>query len=229
MRFSRQVKIWFVIALAHASLIYLFSRADAVEIAHTLVSATVVTTAPQPQLNAEETERAFVEKLMNTQTVMNQKALADVSHPNEVKSNASAPSNNYGVQKTATNSALTPITSARTLTQSLNQSVNETANSAQTKFTAPTHIGGHLHNPKPPYPVLSQDAGEQGVVTLSAMVEASGQPSSVDVVKSSGYTRLDRSARDTVLNQYRFIPATQGGHAIRYRYRFDIHFNLQKT
>ena len=61
------------------------------------------------------------------------------------------------------------------------------------------------------------------------MVEPNGRASSVDVVKSSGYSRLDRSARDTVLNQYRFTPATQGGQAIRHRYRFDIRFNLQKA
>ena len=94
-------------------------------------------------------------------------------------------------------------------------------------LTLPSHIGGYLHNPKPPYPTFSQDAGEQGVVTLLVMVEADGHPSSVDVVKSSGFSRLDRSARETVLHQYRFIPATRGGTAIPYRYRFSIPFVLK--
>ena len=97
------------------------------------------------------------------------------------------------------------------------------------ELTEPTHIGGHLRNPKPPYPEFSRDAGEQGVVTLSVMVEPNGRASSVDVVKGSGYSRLDRSAHDTVLNQYRFIPATRGGQPIPYRYRFSIVFNLNKA
>lgn len=96
-------------------------------------------------------------------------------------------------------------------------------------LTEPTHIGGHLRNPRPPYPEFSRDAGEQGVVTLSVMVEPSGRASSVDVVKSSGYSRLDRSAHDTVLNQYRFVPATRGGQPIPYHYRFSIVFNLNKA
>lgn len=94
-------------------------------------------------------------------------------------------------------------------------------------LTLPSHIGGYLHNPKPPYPTFSQEAGEQGVVTLLVMVEADGHPSAVDVVKSSGYSRLDRSAHETVLHQYRFIPATRGGTAIPYRYRFSIPFVLK--
>ena len=97
------------------------------------------------------------------------------------------------------------------------------------ELTEPTHIGGHLRNPKPPYPEFSRDAGEQGVVTLSVMVEPNGRASSVDVVKGSGYSRLDRSAHDTVLNQYRFTPATRGGQPIPYRYRFSIVFNLNKA
>lgn len=96
-------------------------------------------------------------------------------------------------------------------------------------LTLPTHIGGHLHNPQPPYPEFSRDAGEQGVVTLSVMVEPNGRASSVDVVKGSGYARLDRSAYDTVLNQYRFTPATRGGQPIAYRYRFSVVFKLHKS
>ena len=102
------------------------------------------------------------------------------------------------------------------------------ANSAG-ELTEPTHIGGHLRNPKPPYPEFSRDAGEQGVVTLSVMVEPNGHTSSVEVVKGSGYSRLDRSAHDTVLHQYRFIPATRGGQPIPYRYRFSIVFTLNKA
>jgi protein TonB len=89
-------------------------------------------------------------------------------------------------------------------------------------LTLPTHIGGHLHNPRPAYPEFSKENGEQGEVTLSVMVEPNGRASAVDVVQGSGYARLDRAAHDTVLNQYRFTPATRGGQAIAYRYRIQV-------
>ncbi|MBR6877350.1 MAG: energy transducer TonB, partial [Neisseriaceae bacterium] len=64
--------------------------------------------------------------------------------------------------------------------------------------TQASHIGGHLHNPKPPYPQRSIENGEEGAVRLRVRVEANGRPSKVDLVKSSGYPALDRSALKTV-------------------------------
>ena len=92
--------------------------------------------------------------------------------------------------------------------------------------TAASHIGGHLHNPKPPYPPRSIENGETGVVRLRVTVEANGRPSAVSLVKSSGYPALDRSALKTVKEQYRFIPATRAGVAIRSDYTFGIKFEL---
>lgn len=90
----------------------------------------------------------------------------------------------------------------------------------------PTHIGGHLGNPKPPYPALSRENGEQGSVGLRVQVSADGRAQSVAVVKSSGYPRLDRSAKNAV-ERYRFRPATRGGVPIAYNYTFSINFSLK--
>ena len=92
--------------------------------------------------------------------------------------------------------------------------------------TAASHIGGHLHNPKPPYPQRSIENGETGVVRLRVTVEANGKLSAVSLVKSSGYPALDRSALKTVREQYRFIPATRAGVAVRSDYTFSIKFEL---
>ena len=92
--------------------------------------------------------------------------------------------------------------------------------------TAASHIGGHLHNPKPPYPQRSIENGEEGSVRLRVTVEANGKPSAVSLVKSSGYSALDRSALKTVREQYRFIPATRAGVAVRSDYTFSIKFEL---
>ena len=91
----------------------------------------------------------------------------------------------------------------------------------------PTHIGGHLGNPKPPYPALSRENGEQGSVGLRVQVSADGRAQSVAVVKSSGYPRLDRSAKNAV-ERYRFSPATRGGVPIAYSYTFAINFSLKE-
>ena len=108
------------------------------------------------------------------------------------------------------------------------ETIGDGAQSNHAVLTLPTHIGGHLHNPRPAYPEFSKENGEQGEVTLSVMVEPNGRASAVDVVQGSGYARLDRAAHDTVLNQYRFTPATRGGEAIAYRYRFSIVFKLNR-
>lgn len=92
--------------------------------------------------------------------------------------------------------------------------------------TQASHIGGHLHNPKPPYPQRSIENGEEGAVRLRVRVEANGRPSKVDLVKSSGYPALDRSALKTVREQYRFTPATKMGVAVASDYVFSIKFEL---
>ena len=227
MRLTRQIKIWLLIALVHASVIYALSRAGAVEIVRTIVTASVVS-SELPAFTEGVQTPSSKDKAVDTQTTAAQKTMVRTSPQNHPQSNAT-PVSDDGVRSVQPNPT-TAVAHALASSPSLNNpSNNQTDNHASVTFTAPNHVGGYLNNPKPPYPAFSKDAGEEGVVTLSAMVEANGRPSSVDVVKSSGYSRLDRSARDTVLNQYRFTPATQGGQAIRHRYRFDIRFNLQKA
>ena len=88
-----------------------------------------------------------------------------------------------------------------------------------------THLGGHLNNPRPPYPEMSRELGEEGVVGLRVSVTADGRAQSVTVVKRSGYPRLDRAAK-TAVEKYRFRPATRGGTPIPYNYTFSITFSL---
>ena len=66
---------------------------------------------------------------------------------------------------------------------------------------------GVAFNPKPAYPKALEEAGVGGAVGLSIQVGADGRASSVSVVRSSGQAALDASARDTVLNRWKFKPA----------------------
>lgn len=48
--------------------------------------------------------------------------------------------------------------------------------------------------PKPPYPPLSSENGEEGTVRLKVLVSPSGSVADVRVAKGSGFARLDRAA-----------------------------------
>lgn len=58
-------------------------------------------------------------------------------------------------------------------------------------------------NPKPVYPRLSRIKGEQGRVVVKVSISPSGNVQSADIEVSSGYERLDESAKMAVL-QWRF-------------------------
>lgn len=84
----------------------------------------------------------------------------------------------------------------------------------------------YLRNPSPVYPRPSRDMGEQGRVMLRVLVSATGAAEKVEIDKSSGYERLDRSALDAV-KKWKFVPAQQGNTAIAQWYRVPIQFSLE--
>lgn len=66
---------------------------------------------------------------------------------------------------------------------------------------------------RPAYPRISRLRGEEGVVTLSIEVLASGKAGKVEVVQSSGYRRLDEAARKAALGST-YTPARLTGRAV---------------
>jgi len=60
------------------------------------------------------------------------------------------------------------------------------------------------------------------------LVDEQGVPQEVTIEQSSGYTLLDRSARDQVLRGWRFQPATVGGQAVRAWARVPVSFNVNQ-
>jgi len=81
---------------------------------------------------------------------------------------------------------------------------------APAKVEPPYSSADYLNNPKPAYPALSRRLGEQGRVELRVYIAADGTPQRADVVKSSGFDRLDQAAVTTVL-KWRFVPGKRGG------------------
>jgi protein TonB len=86
---------------------------------------------------------------------------------------------------------------------------------------------GYLNNPAPPYPPRSRRLGEEGRVVLRVLVSQEGLAQQVELDTSSGSSRLDESALDTV-RKWRFIPASRGGEAIESWVLIPILFRLEQ-
>lgn len=73
----------------------------------------------------------------------------------------------------------------------------------------PVFDADYLSNPSPSYPALSRRLNEEGKVLLRVLVTADGRAERVEIARSSGFERLDRSALEAVA-RWRFVPARQG-------------------
>ncbi|WP_374481161.1 energy transducer TonB [Zoogloea sp.] len=104
--------------------------------------------------------------------------------------------------------------------------VQAAAKEAPVTIVPPRFDAAYLSNPAPEYPRLSRRMGEEGRVLLKVQVGADGRPTDVSVFKSSGFTRLDESARDTVLHSWRFVPARQGDQTVAGTVKVPIDFTL---
>lgn len=93
--------------------------------------------------------------------------------------------------------------------------------------TPPRYQAAYLHNPHPPYPLLSQRRGEEGTVLLHVQVSTQGRAQQITLQRSSGFSKLDDSALQTVQQQWRFVPAKQGDQVITAWVTVPITFRLQ--
>ncbi len=64
--------------------------------------------------------------------------------------------------------------------------------------------GGRGRFPSPSFPTAARAAKQQGTVRLLVTVEASGIPSVVEILASSGFAALDNTARDTIQRRWRW-------------------------
>ncbi|MXR35919.1 TonB family protein [Neisseriaceae bacterium B2N2-7] len=103
-----------------------------------------------------------------------------------------------------------------------------TPQEGQASLTLPQYRGDYLHNPKPAYPPLSLELGEQGTAEFRVEVSASGEALSVELAKSSGYPRLDRAAREAV-QRWRFLPARRGTQAVAHSFVVPVNFSLKSA
>ncbi|MFM2084015.1 MAG: hypothetical protein RLY95_833 [Pseudomonadota bacterium] len=74
----------------------------------------------------------------------------------------------------------------------------------------PSSDADYLQNPKPSYPAMSRRQGEQGKTIVRVLIGVDGLPKQTELAKSSGFTRLDQAAMDTIM-RWRFVPGKRAG------------------
>jgi protein TonB len=78
--------------------------------------------------------------------------------------------------------------------QAASAAVAEPPPPPQQPKTLPSSAVRFLIKPEPRYPAASQELGEAGTVSMRLLVDEQGRVKDVQLVKSSGYARLDRAA-----------------------------------
>lgn len=98
---------------------------------------------------------------------------------------------------------------------------------APATVTQPRFDADYLNNPKPAYPSMSKRLGEEGQVLLRVLVGQEGGAEQIEVLRSSGFTRLDDAARVAV-SKWRFVPAKVGGNATQAWVQVPVTFELRR-
>jgi protein TonB len=97
---------------------------------------------------------------------------------------------------------------------------------APAPVSPPSFNAAYLNNPAPAYPQISRSMGEEGRVVLRVFVNERGLPEEVQVRTSSGFSRLDTTAQDTV-RRWKFVPAKRGDTAVGAWVLVPISFSLR--
>ncbi|MFZ2268082.1 MAG: TonB family protein [Azonexus sp.] len=78
------------------------------------------------------------------------------------------------------------------------------------------------------YPPESRQAGEEGTTKLRVLVDAQGLPQTVELARSSGFSRLDKAAIDAA-REWRFSPATDSGSPASAWVTVPVKFQLEPS
>jgi len=89
----------------------------------------------------------------------------------------------------------------------------------------PSPLGGQI-NPRPVYPELARQRGQEGQVVLLVHVDIRGNPTNVSVEASSEHTLLDQAALRAI-QRWKFNPASRNGEAVPGTVRVPVTFRLQ--
>ena len=111
-------------------------------------------------------------------------------------------------------------------TSAINSQADTPSTETKAESAVQLTVMAGTHCPRPQYPKSSIRNSEQGVVTLSFLIDLEGQVIQSNVEKTSGFQRLDVAARDA-LSKCRFNPKIVDGRPqqawshIRYAWRIE--------
>lgn len=100
------------------------------------------------------------------------------------------------------------------------------APAAQAVVQLPSSNADYLRNPKPLYPPLSARLGETGKVVYKVWIGTDGKAQRAELVTSSGFSRLDNAAYETVMH-WRYVPGKHNGVAQTMPVNVPIVWELQ--
>ena len=106
------------------------------------------------------------------------------------------------------------------------------ANAPARADRAPVKIGGNIKPPRklvdvrPVYPQAMRDAGLEGVVSLTALIDVEGRVVSVRVIGSPAHPDLGKAAADAV-RQWQFSPTLLNGEAVEVLMNVQVGFSLE--
>ena len=96
---------------------------------------------------------------------------------------------------------------------------------APAALVLPSSDADYLNNPAPVYPRMSRRLGEQGTVVVRVLINTEGRAEQAEIRTSSGYTRLDEAALDTV-KRWRYVPGKRAGTAEAMWFNVPVRFVL---
>lgn len=97
---------------------------------------------------------------------------------------------------------------------------------APPRVELPSSNADYLQNPKPVYPGISKRLGEQGQAIHSVLIGVDGLPVSAQLVRSSGFERLDQAAYEAVM-RWRYVPGKRNGVPVAMSFNVPILWELK--
>lgn len=95
-------------------------------------------------------------------------------------------------------------------------------------ISAPVPANEHIITAED-YPAISRAQHEEGSVILKILVTEDGHATDAQVVKSSGFPRLDQAAAETVMREWLYKPAIKDGRPIAVQLEVRVNFKMKPS
>jgi|GEM_PF-800751 len=136
---------------------------------------------------------------------------------------ANSKAQTQAAHKSLPKSLPTPTPSPKPIPSQTNSTQSQTGSS---DITLPITHAKYLNNPHPPYPRQSRRLGEHGHVVVAVQIDVDGTAAQALIKQSSGHTRLDKTALETVLT-WKFVPGKKSGVPQKMWVNIPINFVLE--